>query len=69
MDDGLTEREVEVLRLIAAGNSNKMIGDLLSISEATVKSHVSHLLSKLALRDRVQAVVVAFEAGLVRPGP
>ena len=66
--DALTEREIDVLRQIAAGRSNAEIGSELYLSEATVKTHVTRILAKLQLRDRVQAVVVAYELGLVRPG-
>src|SRR5579862_7062704 len=64
-DDELTAREIDVLRLIAAGNSNKLIADQLSIGEATVKSHVTNILSKLGANDRSHAVTIALKRGII----
>lgn len=64
-DDALTVREIDVLKLIAAGNSNKLIADQLSIGEATVKSHVTNILSKLGANDRAHAVTIGLKRGII----
>ena len=64
-DEELTEREIQILRLIAAGNANKQIADQLSIGEATVKSHVVNLLSKLGANDRAHAVTIGLMRGII----
>jgi DNA-binding NarL/FixJ family response regulator len=64
-DEALTPREIDVLRLIAAGNSNKRVADKLSIGEASVKSHVENILSKLGANDRTHAVTIALKRGII----
>jgi DNA-binding NarL/FixJ family response regulator len=64
-DDALTVREIDVLKLIGSGNSNKLIADHLSISEATVKSHVTNILSKLGANDRAHAVTIGLKRGII----
>jgi DNA-binding NarL/FixJ family response regulator len=64
-DDALTPREIDVLRLIAAGNANKQIADRLSIGEASVKSHVANILSKLGANDRTHAVTIGLKRGII----
>jgi DNA-binding NarL/FixJ family response regulator len=64
-DDALTEREIEILRQVAAGNANKMIADKFSISEQTVKAHMRNILSKLGANDRTHAVTIALQRGII----
>lgn len=64
-DDGLTPREIDVLRLVAGGNANKEIGALLSLTEVTVKSHVKNILAKLGANDRTHAVTIALKRGII----
>jgi DNA-binding NarL/FixJ family response regulator len=66
--DALTDRELDVLRLVARGHSNQQIADTLFLGESTIKTHLTHLFAKLDLRDRAQAVVLAYESGLIQPG-
>jgi len=65
MDEDLTPREIDVLRLILGGNANKMISDRLSITEETVKSHVTNILAKLGANDRTHAVTIGLKRGII----
>jgi DNA-binding NarL/FixJ family response regulator len=67
MDLELTARELDVLQLVGRGRSNAEIATALVITEATVKTHLSHIFDKLGVRDRAAAIVLAFDAGVVRP--
>lgn len=67
MVEALTERAMEVLQLVSQGMSNQEIADALVVSEGTVKTHVERMLSKLEVRDRTQAVIFAYNAGIVQP--
>jgi len=64
-DDALTEREIEVLREVAAGNANKMVAQLLNVSEETIKAHMKNILSKLGANDRTHAVTIALKRGII----
>lgn len=64
-DDALTEREIEVLRAVAAGNANKIVGQLLNVSEETIKAHMKSILSKLGANDRTHAVTIALRRGII----
>jgi DNA-binding NarL/FixJ family response regulator len=64
-DDAMSSREMEVLRLIASGNSNKQIADKLSIGETTVKSHIANIFSKLGANDRAHAVTIGLQRGII----
>lgn len=64
----LTQRELDVFRLLARGCTNPDIADQLYLGEATVKTHLGHILTKLDLRDRTQAIILAYETGLIQPG-
>jgi DNA-binding NarL/FixJ family response regulator len=64
-DEGLTAREVEVLRKVAGGNRNRDIADLLNISEETVKVHIKHIMDKLGAKDRTQAIAIAVRRGII----
>jgi len=64
-DDALTEREIEVLRAVAEGNANKIVGQLLNVSEETIKAHMKNILSKLGANDRTHAVTIAVKRGII----